>query len=170
MSRLQEFWSTGCDVDLLECSRQLEYAVDYPSDLDLPEQRAALLSLYNSTGGPFWRWSADSSQYELFSQLVADVVTYGISISEQNTVLSEAISSASKFRDLAFLPDLSTNCTLQQALSFGQLLLRHDWGNSNQSYCQWHGVTCCKTAVSLHCCTISSMLLHITASCMRNAL
>jgi len=41
---------------------------------------------------------------------------------------------------------LSVNCALQQWLSFGQLLLKYQWG-SNVSYCYWYGVVCCKTSV-----------------------
>ena len=156
---LQDWSLAGGDITLLGCSRQLDYGVGYPVDLDLPEQRIALLSLFNSAGGAFWSWSADGyGNEELFAQLIADVAAYGFSVSQNDTVLAGSISSGSKTTDLAALPLLSANCSLQQALAFGQLLVKHQWDHSEVSYCQWHGVTCCKTVVSLHCCAFNLFL------------
>ena len=115
----------------------------------MPEQRAALLSFYNSTGGPLWGWTDDEALHDLFFELIADVTEYGDSLSADSPYNSSSILSASRFKDLAALPLLSANCTLQQALSFGQLLLDVNWGEEDRSYCQWHGVKCCKTAVSI---------------------
>lgn len=156
---------SGSEPTFQECSQELQYGVDYPFDLDLPDQRAALLLLYNSTGGPGWFYKEDDAVHDLFFNLLTDVEQYRESLSNNSGLNSTSILASSGISDLAALPALSGNCTLQQSLSFGQLLLKHAWSEVDRSYCQWHGVTCCKTAVSkctqllpsYACCCNSSM-------------
>ena len=131
-------WHTGSDIEV--CTYELEYGVAYPLELDIPSQRAALLSLYNSTGGPYWTWTnpVSKSSHALFTLLVEDVITAGEGLFDSTKFNSTSLFANLTASDLAALQTLSINCELQQALSFGQLLIRHEWGEE-ESYCQWHG-------------------------------
>ena len=129
-------------MDLQDCSHELQYGVGYRVELDEPEQRAALISLYSNTNGPFWTWSdpIPEDSHQLFLSLITDVIEVGEGLSDpalrsNYSTLFSTLSAS----DLATLTALSSNCQLQQQLGFGQLLLKHDWGEVNQSYCQWHG-------------------------------
>lgn len=125
----------------------LEYGTEYYQELDAPDQRAALMSFYYSTGGAYWNPRlVSNAEQQQFSQLVAELEEAGYDSSGQQLNVSSL--PADLVSDLANLPALSVNCALQQWLSFGQLLLKHQWGSS-VSYCHWYGVSCCKTSVRL---------------------
>ncbi len=125
----------------------------YYEDLDAPDQRAALMQFYRSTGGAYWNAQLVSqAERQQFSQLIVELEESGYGLSDQS--LNISMLSTDIVSDLANLPALSVNCALQQWLSFGQLLLKYQWG-SNVSYCYWYGVVCCKTSVRRHlslCC------------------
>ena len=151
VSSLQSFWLTGADVNLEDCSYELQYGSGYNVDLDLPAQRAALLSIYNSTGGPFWTWTEtiSESSHATFFQLVADIIQFGEGLSDPGQYNYTALLSIISAPDVATLQALSVQCQLQQALGFGQLLLNHVWGEAGESYCQWHGELASHAAIGL---------------------
>lgn len=131
----------GSAADLQECTDQLQYGLDYPISLDLAPQRDALLSLYNSTGGPSWSWkeSVTEEQHQLFFALITELVEIGEGLSDPEAYNFTSLLNSFSASDLAALQALSANCTLQQALSFGEILLKHDWDEPGRSYCSWHG-------------------------------
>jgi hypothetical protein len=145
----------GAAPNLEECTNLLEYGTMYYEDLDAPDQRAALLRFYSSTGGAYWNAQLVSdAERQQFSQLVTELEESGYGLSDQT--LNDSMLPTNLVSDMANLPALSVNCTLQQWLSFGQLLLKYQWG-SDVSYCYWYGVVCCKTAVShLSLCCIAA--------------
>ncbi len=117
----------------------------YYEDLDAPDQRAALMRFHRSTGGAYWNTQLVSyAERQQFSQLVIELEESGYGLSDQT--LNVSMLSTDLVSDMANLPALSEKCALQQWLSFGQLLLKYQWG-SNVSYCYWYGVVCCKTSV-----------------------
>ena len=131
------------DPSLQECSDVLADSAVYYLELDPAEQRAALLSLYASTGGQYWTNQPESdTEYVLFSEIVEGIIEAGNGLAsgslDVSTLPSELVS------DAANLASLSTDCALQQYLSLGQLWLSHPW-DSDVSYCLWTGVTCCET-------------------------
>lgn len=130
------------------------------------------MSLYNATGGPYWAWvdPIPEASHDLFFDLIADLTQLGVDHFDP-TLLNSSLVSALSASDLAELRTLSVNCTLQQALSFGQLLLKHEWGEPDRSYCSWHGRTaidrpcsppqpCCITYVRL-CCQAPCIHCHL---------
>ena len=142
----------------------LEYGKVYYEDLDSAEQRAALLEFYSSTGGADWTEQLVSTpERDQFQLLVQELEEAGYDLAEQ--AVNTSLLSTDLVTDLANLPALSANCMLQQWLSFGQLLLKYEWG-SNVSYCRWYGVLCCKTSVhpfSVVCsCDLSSCAVFST--------
>ena len=132
---------TGSALDLGTCSNELEYDFKYNVELDILSQRAALLSLYNSTGGPFWTYAEAVSDTEdtLLYQLIADVIDIGKYLSDPTSFNVSSLGSVTTAADLAAVQALSVNCSLQQALGFGEVLLKHAWQEVDKSYCQWHG-------------------------------
>ena len=145
----------GAAPNLEECTNLLEYGTMYYEDLDAPDQRAALMRFYRSTGGAYWNAQLVSyAERQQFSQLVTELEESGYGLSDQT--LNDSMLSTNLVSDMANLPALSVNCALQQWLSFGQLLLKYQWGSS-VSYCYWYGVVCCKTSVShLSLCCIAA--------------
>ena len=131
---------------LEECTDLLQYGTAFYRELDAMDQRAALMAFYHSTGGPYWTAQLVSvAQREQFEQLVQELTEAGYDAADQT--LNASSLPTDLVSDLANLPALSADCALQQWLSFGQALLKHEWG-SNVSYCHWYGVSCCRTAVS----------------------
>lgn len=131
---------------LEECTNLLHYGTVFYRELDAVDQRAALMSLYHRTGGPHWTPQlARAEDREQFQLLVQELEDAGYDLADQALNISALPSDV--VVDLASLPALSENCALQQWLSFGQSLLKYQWG-SNVSYCHWYGISCCKTAVS----------------------
>lgn len=145
----------GAAPNLQECTNLLEYGTTYYEDLDDPDQRAALMRFYGSTGGAYWNAQLVSyAERQQFRQLVMELEESGYGLSDQT--LNDSMLSTNLVSNMANLPALSVNCALQQWLSFGQLLLKIQWG-SGVSYCYWYGVVCCKTAVShLSLCCIAA--------------
>lgn len=139
---------TGAAPSLERCSDLLEFGALYYSDLDAADQRTALMQLYNSTGGNTWTQQLISSQQRRsFRQLVTELEDAGHGLANSSLTIASPFPT-DLVTDLFNLPALSINCELQQWLSYGQLLLKFDWG-SNVSYCRWYGVVCCKTSVCL---------------------
>ena len=135
----------------------LEYGNVYYEDLDSAEQRAALLEFYSSTGGADWTEQLVSTpERDQFQLLVQELEEAGYDLAEQ--AVNTSLLSTDLVTDLADLPALSANCMLQQWLSFGQLLLKYEWG-SNVSYCRWYGVLCCKTSV--HPFSVSAIVTYL---------
>ena len=130
------------------CTEQLEIGVEYPIELDLPEQHAALMSLFNSTGGPNWDFTEAFPDDRIFFKFVSDLTDYSNYVTRNTTETLAQILSNTNLTDLPALSSLSGNCTFQQSLAFGEYLYKHYWGKEGRSYCQWHGVTCCKSLVS----------------------
>ena len=170
MLYFQRLQPAGSAPDAEECSIELQYGADYPVNLDNLSQREALMSLYNATGGPYWSWQdpVGETKHDLFFALIAEVIQLGEGFWNPSMLNSSLVSTLTA-SDLAELQALSVNCTLQQALSFGQLLLKHDWGEPDRSYCSWHGRTarplllpCCSTDG----CTGCLRLLAFTASAL----
>ena len=122
----------------------------YSAELDDPVQLAALLRFHNSTGGSYWAYDEpiSSAEHLQFSHLVAELEYLGYGVAENYLNISSLETDVATDMDAA-LTRLSQNCTLQQWLSFGQQLLKYEWGTPDVSYCQWYGITCCKTAVSI---------------------
>ena len=57
LSKLADFCARsvpGAAPNLEECTNLLEYGTMYYEDLDAPDQRAALMRFYGSTGGAYW--------------------------------------------------------------------------------------------------------------------
>lgn len=133
---------------LERCSDLLEFGALYYPDLDAEDQRTALMQLYNSTGGNTWTQQLISSQdRRSFRRLVTELDEAGHGLANSSLTIASPFPT-DLVTDLFNLPALSINCELQQWLSFGQLLLKFEWG-SNVSYCRWYGVVCCKTSVRL---------------------
>ena len=155
--------SAGTSPGLEECTMLLQYGSVYSADLDDPVQLAALLHFHSSTGGGSWIYDEpiSSAEHLQFSQLVTELEYLGYGVAEQYLNLTSLTEETDIATDMeAALIHLSQNCTLQQWLSFGQLLLKYEWGTPDVSYCQWYGITCCKTAVSkvlakshMYCCS-----------------
>ena len=144
------FWLLVADAapSLERCTDLLEYGALYYADLDIPDQQTALLDFYSSTGGETWTEQLISSaEHQRFRQLVLELENAGHGLANSSLTVASPFPS-DLVTDLFNLPALSVNCELQQWLSFGQLLLKFEWG-SNVSYCRWYGVVCCKTSVSL---------------------
>lgn len=139
-------------MDLETCSRELEYDFKYNIELDIPQQRAALLSLFYSTGGPTWTWTdpVPGTEDALLFQLIADVIDVGQYLSDPASFNISSLTGVLSATDLATVQALSVNCTLQQALGFGEALLKHGWQEADKSYCQWHGE--CQTCAPLGSC------------------
>lgn len=139
----------GTSPDLEACTRLLEYGSVYSAELDDPVQLAALLRFHNSTGGAYWKYDQPISTEEhlQFSHLVTELEFLGSELADGQLNISSLTSDAAQDMSAA-LTILSQNCTLQQWLSFGQALLKFEWGTPGVSYCQYYGITCCKTAVS----------------------
>lgn len=115
----------------------------YDADLDLADQRAALLSFFDSTGGPYWATqSNDDAGRTQYLQLVEGVVEADYDLAQNSLDVSRLPTEL--VSDAASIASLSKNCELQQYLSLGQLWLTYTWG-SNVSYCHWTGITCCQT-------------------------
>lgn len=128
---------------LADCADLLAQSEVYDADLDLPQQRASLISFYESTGGPYWtKQAAQTSSSNQYPRIVANIIeaTSGLATGslDTSTLPTELVS------DAASIVTLSENCQLQQYLSLGQLWLTYNWGSS-VSYCHWTGVTCCQT-------------------------
>ena len=133
-------------ASLEECTNLLQYGTTFYKELDVMEQRAALMHFYHSTGGPFWTAPLLSvAELEQFHVLVEELEEAGYNLADQTS--NAASLSTDLVDDLSNLPTLSVDCDIQQWLTFGQLLLKQEWG-SNVSYCHWYGISCCKTAVS----------------------
>ena len=136
----------GAAPSLKRCSDLLDYGALYYSDLDVTDQRTALMQLYNSTGGDTWTQQLiGSAERQRFLQLVTELEDAGQGLANSSLTIASPFPT-DLVTDLFNLPALSINCELQQWLSFGQLLLKFEWG-SNVSYCRWYGVVCCKTSV-----------------------
>ena len=157
--------TVGSAAQTLErCTDLLEYGALYYKDLDIPDQRTALLSFYSSTGGDTWSEQLVSrADHQRFWQLVLELEDAGRGLA------NSSLTTASPFptdlvTDLYNLPDFSINCELQQWLSFGQLLLKFEWG-SNVSYCRWYGIVCCKTSVSPNMPTHSTLFAASILAC-----
>lgn len=70
---------------------------------------------------------------------MSDVIKIGDGFADPASFNYSSLFSSLSPSGLATLQALSADCTLQQALSFGELLVKHDWGEEDKSYCQWHG-------------------------------
>ena len=143
-------WLVTADAapSLERCTDLLEYGALYYAELDVSAQRTALLDFYNGTGGGAWTEQLISrADHQRFRQLVLELENAGRGLANSSLTVASPFPS-DLVADLFNLPTLSVNCELQQWLSFGQLLLKFEWG-SNVSYCRWYGVVCCKTSVSL---------------------
>ena len=124
----------------------MQYGTVFYEELDVMDQRAALMHFYHSTGGPYWAASlVSAAQLEHFQLLVEELEQAGYELADQTS--NAAAISSDLVDDLSNLPNLSLDCAVQQWLTFGQLLLKQEWG-SNTSYCHWYGISCCKTSVS----------------------
>ncbi|DBA84440.1 TPA: hypothetical protein ACH3X1_006072 [Trebouxia sp. C0004] len=131
---------------LQECTNLLADSAVYYLDLDIADQRAALINFYDSTGGQYWaNQPADDSEHVIFPQIVQGVVEAGNGLTSGTLDVSDL--PAELVSDAASLASLSANCALQQYLSLGRQWLKYSWG-SNVSYCYWSGVTCCQTGLS----------------------
>ena len=136
-------WHAEAALDLEDCADLLAQSEWYAVDLDLPQQRASLISFHESTGGPYWTGQpGQTSSSSRFSQIVAGVreATYGLASGslDTSTLPTELVSDAAR------IASLSDSCQLQQYLKLGQLWYSYNWG-SNVSYCHWTGITCCQT-------------------------
>ncbi|KAL0020534.1 hypothetical protein WJX79_007396 [Trebouxia sp. C0005] len=106
---------------LQECTDLLADSAVYYLDLDVADQRAALIDFYDSTGGQYWvNQPADDSEHVIFPQIVEGMIEAGNGL---------------------------TSGTLDY-LSLGRQWLKYSWG-SNVSYCHWSGITCCQTGSGL---------------------
>lgn len=139
----------------------------YSAQLDDPRQLAALLHFHSSTGGSNWNYDQpiSTAEHVQFSQLVAELENLGYEVADDHLNISALESDVATDMDAA-LTTMLQNCTIQQWLSFGQLLLKFEWGSSDVSYCQWYGVTCCKTAVSIELCLPSLSPYGCRSSCV----
>ena len=84
--------------------------------------------------------------------LLMRLLYLGYGVAEQYLNLTSLTEETDIATDMeAALIHLSQNCTLQQWLSFGQLLLKYEWGTPEVSYCQWYGTgsTCLTCLTSL---------------------
>ena len=70
---------------------------------------------------------------------MSDVIEIGEGLTDPTSFNYSSLFSDLAPSDLQTLQALSVNCDLQQALGFGELLVKHDWGEEDKSYCQWHG-------------------------------
>ena len=132
--------------DLEDCTDLLAASEVYDTDLDLADQRTALLSFFDSTGGPYWTTqSNDDAGRTQYLQLVEGVVEAGYDLASGSLDVGKLPSEL--VSDAASIASLSENCGLQQYLSLGQLWLTNTWG-SNVSYCHWSGITCCQTVLT----------------------
>ena len=162
----------GAAPSLERCSDLLDYGALYYSDLDATDQRTALMQFYNSTGGDTWAQQLISSaERRRFLQLVTELEVAGHGLANSSLTIASPFPT-DLVTDLYNLPALSINCELQQWLSFGQLLLKFEWG-SNVSYCRWFGVVCCKTSVchvSSGYCSSTAVNCHAALSAEQNKL
>ena len=162
----------GAAPSLERCSDLLDYGALYYSDLDVTDQRTALMQFYNSTGGDTWAQQLISSaERRRFLQLVTELEVAGHGLANSSLTIASPFPT-DLVTDLYNLPALSINCELQQWLSFGQLLLKFEWG-SNVSYCRWFGVVCCKTSVchvSSGYCSSTAVNCHAVLSAEQNKL
>ena len=155
----------GAAPSLERCSDLLDYGALYYSDLDVTDQHTSLMQLYNSTSGDTWNQQLiGSAKRQRFLQLITELEDAGHGLANSSLTIASPFPT-DLVTDLYNLPALSINCELQQWLSFGQLLLKFEWG-SNVSYCRWHGVVCCKTSVCEATPRVSlELCLSTTADC-----
>lgn len=134
---------------LQECTDLLADSAVYYLDLDVADQRAALIDFYDSTGGQYWvNQPADDSEHVIFPQIVEGVIEAGNGLT--SGTLDVSALPVELVSDAASLASLSVNCALQQYLSLGRQWLKYSWG-SNVSYCHWSGITCCQTVQPSSC-------------------
>jgi len=134
---------------LQECTNLLADSALYYLNLDVADQRAALIDFYDSTGGQYWaNQPADDPDHVIFPQIVEGVIEAGNGLT--SGTLDVSALPVELVSDAASLASLSANCALQQYLSLGQQWLKYSWG-SNVSYCYWSGVTCCQTVQPSSC-------------------
>ena len=134
---------------LQECTNLLADSALYYLDLDVADQRAALIGFYDSTGGQYWaNQPADDPEHVLFPQIVEGVVEAGNGLT--SGTLDVSALPVELVSDAASLASISANSAMQQYLSLGQQWLKYSWG-SNVSYCYWSGVTCCQTVQPPSC-------------------
>lgn len=136
-----------------ECSSVLANSPIYDLGLDLADQRAALLQLYDSTNGASWsNQLVSDSEISEYLQLVQGVAVAGYALADGSQSVSSSFPAI--YTNGAELEALSSNCTVQEVLKFGHFFFKEQWG-SNVSYCEWTGVICCQTAV----CASQTLLL-----------
>ncbi len=134
---------------LQECTNLLADSAVYYLDLDVADQRTALIDFYDSTGGQYWaNQPADDPEHVIFPQIVEGVIEAGNGLT--SGTLDVSALPVELVSDAASLASLSANCALQQYLSLGQQWLKYSWG-SNVSYCYWSGITCCQTVQPSSC-------------------
>lgn len=118
-----------------ECSDVLSASSVFDVSLDLPDQRAALLQLYDSTNGASWsNQIVSESETATFLEVVEDVSNIGYGLADGS--LGGSSTFPSIHADGLELESLSANCTVQELLKIGQFFLKQEWG-SNVSYCMW---------------------------------
>lgn len=127
---------------------------------DLPDQRAALIEFYESTGGQYWDTAllsdtlrGEINQFEQYLEqlgLIAASPTFNLSaLSPQYQQIFEVVIA------------LSANCTIQRELQIVQLLLKHPWNTA--------GTAATLLTVLYSTLSMSSLLLLPTLQMCRQA-